>query len=226
MSAVSKSASSKRKSAAGKSRSKSAPGTASGTASNGLTTLNLDTLVEYEDNPRQINQRAIDAVAHSIEKYGYRQPIVVDSDKVIVVGHTRYRALKQLGYTQAAVRVADDLSPEQAKEYRLIDNRTGELTSWDHDQLVSELREFDQDLLDRFFPEVDLEIGQVSDAITDDDVAGATQKVTAVTQPQASNMHTTVVVCPACEHRFDVRTRTLPGLTYEDIEALAQGDDG
>jgi DNA modification methylase len=82
---------------------------------------------------------AVDAVASSIKEFGFRQPIVVDQDGVIVVGHTRWKAAKKLGLAQVPVHVATDLTPDQAKAYRLADNATNELAQWDKELLPLEL---------------------------------------------------------------------------------------
>ena len=102
----------------------------------------------YENNPR-LNDAAVDAVAASIREFGFRQPIVVDEDGVIVVGHTRYKAALKLGFTEVPVHVAVGLSPAQLKAYRLADNQTATLSSWDDDRLPQELlalREMNYDL--------------------------------------------------------------------------------
>ena len=94
----------------------------------------------YDRNPRR-NDQAVDAVMRSIQQFGFKQPIVVDADGVIVVGHTRYKAALKLGYTTVPVAVADDLTPEQCKAYRIADNKTAELAEWDIDALSAELAE-------------------------------------------------------------------------------------
>ena len=94
----------------------------------------------YEKNPR-INDAAVDAVAESIRRFGFRQPIVVDSDGVMVCGHTRYRAAQKLGLTEAPVHVATDLTPEQIRAYRIADNKTAELAEWNLELLPIELGE-------------------------------------------------------------------------------------
>ncbi len=95
----------------------------------------------YEKNPR-LNDSAVEAVARSISEFGFRQPIVVDGDGVIVVGHTRYKAAIKMGLTEVPVHVATDLTPAQRKAYRLADNATGAIASWDTDLLPVELRDF------------------------------------------------------------------------------------
>ena len=92
----------------------------------------------YEDNPRR-NDGAVQAVVNSIREFGWKQPIVVDADGTIVVGHTRHKAAQALGMTEVPVVVASDLTPEQCAAYRLADNRVGELATWDSELLAQEL---------------------------------------------------------------------------------------
>jgi ParB-like chromosome segregation protein Spo0J len=94
----------------------------------------------YDRNPR-LNDQAVDAVAASLKAFGFRQPIVVDAEGVIIVGHTRWKAAKKLGLTQVPVHVATDLTPEQVKAYRIADNQTATLAEWDMELLPIELRD-------------------------------------------------------------------------------------
>jgi ParB-like chromosome segregation protein Spo0J len=87
----------------------------------------LSDIHPYENNPR-INDQAVDAVARSIQEFGVRQPIVVDEDGVIVVGHTRYKAAQKLGMAEFPVHVARGLTPAQRKAYRLADNQSAWLS--------------------------------------------------------------------------------------------------
>lgn len=97
-------------------------------------------LIPYEKNPRH-NEGAITAVAKSIEKFGFKVPIVVDASKVIVNGHTRLKAAKYLGLKEVPTIIADDLTPEQIKAFRLADNKVGEIATWDEELLNAELDE-------------------------------------------------------------------------------------
>jgi len=109
---------------------------------------NIADVKPYESNPRQ-NDQAVDAVARSIEEFGFRQPIVVDEDGVIIVGHTRYKAALKLGLEKVPVHVAKGLTPAQVKAYRLADNKTAEIAEWNYDLLpieLSQLKELDYDL--------------------------------------------------------------------------------
>ena len=100
----------------------------------------IESVKPYEQNPR-LNDQAVDAVAASIREFGWRQPIVVDEQGVIIVGHTRWKAARKLGVETVPVHVATGLSPEQVKAYRLADNKSGELAEWDMDLLPIELAE-------------------------------------------------------------------------------------
>ncbi len=93
----------------------------------------------YPGNPRK-NDQAVDKVAASIKEFGFQQPIVVDRDMVVVVGHTRLKAALSLGLAEVPVHVAENLSPEQCRAYRLMDNRSNEDAEWDMDRLAEELR--------------------------------------------------------------------------------------
>jgi len=102
----------------------------------------------YDKNPRD-NDGAVEAVARSIREYGFRQPIVVDAEGVIIVGHTRWKAAQKLGLAEVPVHVATDMTPAQIKAYRIADNKVAELASWDMELLpieLSELRGMDVDL--------------------------------------------------------------------------------
>jgi len=100
----------------------------------------INDIQPYERNPRMNNQ-AVDAVAASLTTFGFRQPIVVDGDGIIIAGHTRWKAAQKLGLTQVPVHVATDLTPEQVRAYRIADNKTGEIAEWDMDILPIELNE-------------------------------------------------------------------------------------
>ncbi len=103
----------------------------------------IDRVIPYPGNPRKIPQSAIDKVATSIEQYDWRQPIVVDRDGVIIVGHVRWLAAKKLGRTEVPVHVAESLKPAQVRAYRLMDNRSHEETGWDPELLKFEIGELD-----------------------------------------------------------------------------------
>lgn len=129
----------------------------------------LSELREYEYNPRN-NDGAVQAVAESIEQFGFKVPIIIDREGVIIAGHTRKKAADSLGLASVPCIVADDLTPEQIKAFRLTDNKTGELAEWDFDLLEKELAEltafdvdmslfgFDENVFDMFIDETPNEI--------------------------------------------------------------------
>jgi DNA modification methylase len=98
----------------------------------------LSQITPYANNPR-VNDAAVDVVAASIKEFGFRQPIVVDEEGIIIVGHTRYKAALKLGLEKVPVHVAIGLTPAQAKAYRLADNQTATMSAWDDDKLPLEL---------------------------------------------------------------------------------------
>lgn len=102
--------------------------------------IKITELKPYENNPRH-NDAAVDKVAESIKQFGFKVPIVVDKDLVIVCGHTRLKAAEKLGLEKVPCVVADDLTDDQIKAFRLADNKTAEFAEWDVDKLVEELDE-------------------------------------------------------------------------------------
>jgi site-specific DNA-methyltransferase (adenine-specific) len=131
----------------------------------------LSLIKPYERNPR-LNDAAVQAVAKSIERNGFRAPILVDKDNVIICGHTRYKAAKLLGLDSVPVIVHSDMTEKQIKEYRIADNKTGELAQWDFSILMEELEELrddDIDLKDLGFSEADLLAMGFDDSTTQED---------------------------------------------------------
>jgi len=102
--------------------------------------VSIGSVIPYEKNPR-INAGAIEPVMKSLKEFGFQQPIVVDGNNVIVVGHTRFAAAKKLGLKEVPVVIAKDLTPEQVQAYRIADNKTSEFAGWDNDLLSKELQE-------------------------------------------------------------------------------------
>lgn len=114
----------------------------------------VQVLQEYENNPRN-NDEAIKAVANSIKEFGFKVPIVITSDNVIIAGHTRLKASVSLGLEEVPCIIADDLNDEQIKAFRLADNKTAELATWDLSKLEEELEGLDLDMLQFGFEEME-----------------------------------------------------------------------
>ena len=108
--------------------------------------MQCDDLIPYEKNPRK-NDKAVKYVAKSIEKFGWKQPLVIDKDNVVVCGHTRLKAAKKLGLDKCPCIIAEDLTEEQIKAFRLADNKVAEHAEWDWDLLDGEINDI---------PEIDM----------------------------------------------------------------------
>lgn len=101
-------------------------------------------LVPYVNNPRLNDGEAVDKVAASIKEYGFKSPIIVDKDNVIIAGHTRYKAAKKLNLDTVPIIKADDLTPTQIKAFRIADNKVSEFSAWDNELLTLELEELQE----------------------------------------------------------------------------------
>ena len=143
----------------------------------------------YENNPRN-NNEAVEKVAVSITDYGFRVPIIIDSNNVIVAGHTRYKAALKIGCESVPCIVIDDLTPEQIRAYRLVDNKTAEYSSWDFEMLEKELKSLDIDISEFEFPDV----GETLD-ISDDDF---------YTDETVKNVKVKSIKCPHCGETFEL----------------------
>lgn len=115
----------------------------------------IEDLKAYENNPRN-NELAVNKVAASIEEFGFKVPIIIDRNNVIIAGHTRLLAAKEIGLEKVPCIVADDLTPEQVKAFRLADNKVAEYSTWDFQKLNLELEELqDFEMTDFGFYEAD-----------------------------------------------------------------------
>lgn len=124
--------------------------------------VKTEKLIPYANNPR-INDDAVDKVAASIKEFGFKVPMVITSKNVIVAGHTRYKAAKKLGLESVPCVVADDLTEEQVKAFRIADNKVGEFSTWDVELLKIELKEienFNFDDLNLDFEDI---LGEIKD---------------------------------------------------------------
>ena len=120
----------------------------------------INELKPYENNPR-INDNAVDAVAESIKEFGFKVPIVIDKSNVIIAGHTRLKASKKLGLKQVPCIIADDLSEDQVKAFRLVENKTNELATWDDELLMQELEDLNFNLDEYGFNFNDLSLDNI-----------------------------------------------------------------
>lgn len=107
--------------------------------------VEISELIPYENNPRK-NDEAVEYVANSIREFGFKVPIIIDKENVIVAGHTRYKAANELGLNVVPCIVADDLDENQIKAFRLADNKVSEQSEWDYLKLEQELLNVDFDM--------------------------------------------------------------------------------
>lgn len=118
---------------------------------------NIEDIIPYENNPRN-NDNAVEYVANSIKEFGFKNPIIIDKDNIVVAGHTRLKASKRLGLKEVPCLVADDLTEEQIKAFRLADNKVAEIATWDFNKLNLELEDITIDMQEFGFD--DLEVNE------------------------------------------------------------------
>ena len=148
----------------------------------------IDEIYPYENNPR-FNERAVEPLAKSIVRFGFKQPIVIDKNNVIVCGHTRLKAAQKIGLKTVPCVIADDLTEKQIKAYRLADNKIAELSTWNKEFLDIELEDIanDEDMLDFGFADVNIDMP----IELDDEITSKEQKQK-------------VYTCPKCGFVFEV----------------------
>ena len=151
-----------------------------------IVTLALKDIIPYERNPRK-NDAAVDDVAESIRQVGYRQRIIVDENNVILAGHTRWKALKKLGWKEAEVQRELDMTEEQKRKYRLLDNKVSEKSGWDYELLEWEMEDLD-------FEGYDFGFDTFEDVNVDDLFAEAEPK----------EKEKKKVTCPDCGEEFEL----------------------
>lgn len=158
-----------------------------------LETMRLSDIHPYENNPRK-NDDAVNAVAESIKQCSYITPVIVDENGIILAGHTRFKALKALGYKEIPCLICDGLTEEQKKKYRFLDNKTGEKATWDLMKLEVELEGVDLEGFDFFGMAEDL----TADTGAERKTAGSTEFDTEVFGDEKFKYE-----CPACGFRFN-----------------------
>ena len=141
-----------------------------------ITNIPISELKEYESNPRLINDDAIEKVATSIKEFGFKVPIIVDEDNVIVAGHTRKLAAQLIGMDEVPVIIADDLTEEQIKAFRLADNKVSEFSEWDFDKLEEEINSIESGFTGFTAEDIEKMFGVDDGEESFDDVGGDLEK--------------------------------------------------
>lgn len=156
--------------------------------------MSVDALIPYENNPRR-NDQAVDKVALSISAFGFKVPIIIDADDVIVAGHTRLKAAKKLGLKTVPCIRADDLTDEQIKAFRLADNKVSEFAEWDEEKLLAELEELENiDMSLYGFDELEKELSQFDEDMLNELFEDAPEK-----EKQAKT-----IKCPHCGELIEI----------------------
>lgn len=126
----------------------------------------IEDIIPYENNPRK-NDNAVDYVANSIKEFGFKVPIIIDKDNVVVTGHTRLKASEKLGLKEVPVIYADDLTDEQIRAFRIADNKVAEFSSWDLDKLDLELEDINLDMSDFGFEDVEVNVEEETNEVAE-----------------------------------------------------------
>lgn len=176
--------------------------------------IKLTQIKPYWRNARK-NEKTVEALKKSIQDYGFNQPLVLDKSNVIITGHARYKALMQLGYEDAPCVIAD-LDDRKAKAYRIADNKTHEMTIWDNDELVVELREIGQfDEMQTYFQNVDLtswlddSVGFNVKPVTEEQVTKKRTDLEDRFSAEATHIDTLELICPHCMEEFEIKKSEL-----------------
>jgi len=172
----------------------------------------LSEIKPYWRNARK-NNKTVDALKKSIQKYGFNQPLVLDKKNVIITGHARYKALTQLGYEEVDCVVAE-LDEQKAKEYRIADNKTHELTIWDNDELMVELREIGNNVdMQDYFQNINLNnwlddsVGFNIDEITQTDYQQKQEEMESKYKDPLQKKAT--ITCPHCFEEFELDKKDI-----------------
>lgn len=160
--------------------------------------VEIKDIIPYENNPR-FNDGAVEAVANSIKEFGFNQPLVLDKNYVVIAGHTRLKASKELGLKRVPCIIVDDLNAEQVKAYRLADNKTGEIATWNWEELTAELEELENIEIDMsefgFDSHEDIDYDALSDLFE-------------ANEPKEKKAEPHLIICPNCNYEFDANGET------------------
>ena len=166
-----------------------------------IITKKIDEVIPYENNPRK-NDEAVEYVAKSIKEFGFKVPIIIDKNNIIVTGHTRLKAAKKLGLKEVPCIMADDLTEEQIKAFRLADNKVGEIATWDFDLLNLELDDITGINMEDFsFLEHTIDWDNVED----------------LTEENYDEPEHNMLECPQCHHiDRDIHFKKIKGVDIEN----------
>lgn len=153
--------------------------------------VDIDSIKPYENNPRH-NEEAIPYVMNSIKEFGFKNPIIIDKNNVIIAGHTRLESAKRLGIKEVPIIHADDLTEEQVKAFRLADNKVSEKAEWNFELLDEELEDLDINMEDFGFENVDINLD-----IDDSEFVQDTE----ITKNKDDKKE---IICPNCGEKIEI----------------------
>lgn len=157
--------------------------------------IDISMITPYKNNPRN-NEKAIDYVAESIKNFGFRVPIIIDKDNVIVAGHTRYKAAKQLEIKKVPCIVISDLTPEQIRAFRIADNKVSEYSTWNEEMLRKELLNLSNFELQSIGFQ-DWELDNLLNPLSDDDINDF------FVDKEVTEKEPKLIKCPYCGEEFE-----------------------
>lgn len=169
--------------------------------------LPVDEVKPYENNPR-INDGAVQATANSIKEFGFRAPILVDKDHVIIAGHTRLKAAQLLGLEKVKCIICDDLPPEKVRAYRIADNKTGGLAAWDDSKLEKEITDILAELPGLDFTDLGFGENELANLLGNSEYGGGVTDAQTIKEGQELSTDSFgddqfTCECPRCGFKFN-----------------------
>lgn len=182
--------------------------------------LKIEEIIPYARNPRD-NAAAIDGVAASIKEFGFQQPLVVNKDRVLVVGHTRLQAAKKLGIEIVPCVIAENLTEQQIKAYRILDNKLGEKAQWNIELLKLELDEIEIDLADFDCEMTGLDnIAEIEPPVLEDSDRGDVQQM--AFKLHVSQIEIVQNAIKKCQQEIDVENSINPNKNGNAITIICE----
>lgn len=186
---------------------------------------NIDEITPYINNPRINNDNAVDKVANSIKEFGFKNPIIVDSNNVIVAGHTRLLSAKKLNLEKVPTISADDLTTEQIRAFRVADNKTAEFSEWDFEALGIELEDIELDMNEFGFEIVEMDDFGEDFVLADDDAPLVATMTLTLSSPQRDFLVETLKHVDTSEMDQEENSNKTGNAVYKVVQEWKQMKD-
>ena len=151
----------------------------------------ISEIIPFKNNPRK-NDQAVEIVMKSIKEFGFRNPIILDKDNIIIAGHTRLKAAQKLELKEVPVLWANDLTPAQVKAFRIMDNKSNEFSNWDMDLLKLEMQDLDK-----------LEFNTELTGFSHPEIGNILDEKEHIDTEKVDKLGSLIVICPKCKHKFE-----------------------